>query len=532
MNVSIILKILFVLCLLSVTCFGALDVTVEKEYLVNEISLLGLHINYGYELDDFDSDENTKRFIVPVLVGDVATVSALTSSTVTDEDKLPPDWMFKGGDSGSKLIRSIDLSEPGSYISDPSKYLFEASVRNTKLKLELIVVNVNINAYEPSKTTNAHSMIPEIYEEFYPNNRLHNNVDDDNGDGVKDNNDLLIDDDDNDIMKLVIEQIPIPAGLGFLSYPDEKVRLYIQKDGELELLQDEEIDFSSPSGDLAGITNHDLVLYVEAIHVQSELDITFSILNTEGNLVWVDRIGIHASMKYNLQNNVCKSADIFHNLSQSDPECILFNDQKIADFEEGFDNPFWERKGIGIKVKEGVDRADAIEDIFICKPAEEVYSMECLTAIYTIQYRAVLHALEELYVDGRDRFNQMYKEIILHADLNEEREPGEEGVDYTRVITYWFSSKDSASIKGDFRYIISPKVDPEELEWQGENIIQMENDFSYGALVYGHPMGKRTVQEVIDALEKYASPKGFVDTTDDVQRIHFMDILNEAEKYD
>lgn len=139
---------------------------------------------------------------------------------------------------------------------------------------------------------------------------------------------------------------------------------------------------------------------------------------------------------------------------------------------------FWERtKNGGFALKAGVKPSDAIKDIYI---HSSKYGTECSTAIVIIYYKALADILPE------ELFNKMFPNIYL---MNWQHLDDDLGVtNYIRVADY---------LPGDCRYFKNPDVDPINPEWQGENVILLDN-----GLYYGHGLGIGTSEKFIDALNK------------------------------
>lgn len=146
-------------------------------------------------------------------------------------------------------------------------------------------------------------------------------------------------------------------------------------------------------------------------------------------------------------------------------------------FKESMCNPdFWTRtEEGGFLLKEGVEPYDAIEDIYM---NSSKYGTECSTAIVILYYKALLDILP------RRLFNRLFDHIYL---MNWKYLDGDLGIaTYSNIKDYF---------PGDCRYVKNPDVNPETIHWQGENAIDL-GDGTY----YGHGMGIRTIDEIIEAL--------------------------------
>lgn len=149
-------------------------------------------------------------------------------------------------------------------------------------------------------------------------------------------------------------------------------------------------------------------------------------------------------------------------------------------FRDSRSNPqFWERtEEGGFKLKEGVKPSAAINDIFI---NGSKYGTECATAMVIIYYKALLNIFPE------QLFNETFPKIYLmnwHDIDNELKEIG-------------FMQKAKDYLPGDRRYFKNPDVNPTTPEWQGENVIDL-ND----GLYYGHGIGIYNAETIIKALNE------------------------------
>lgn len=137
---------------------------------------------------------------------------------------------------------------------------------------------------------------------------------------------------------------------------------------------------------------------------------------------------------------------------------------------------YWDRADNGgFVLKEGVKPYNAIMDIFI---NSSKYATECATAIVIAYYKALLYMYKEVL------FNALYPKIVLMnwQNLNE-----------NLAITTYRSAKDY--LPGDCRYFKNPEVNPINPEWQGENVIAMDN-----GIYYGHGIGIKSEEQIIKAL--------------------------------
>ncbi|MCX7842923.1 MAG: protein-glutamine gamma-glutamyltransferase [Clostridia bacterium] len=146
-------------------------------------------------------------------------------------------------------------------------------------------------------------------------------------------------------------------------------------------------------------------------------------------------------------------------------------------FRDVFCNPeYWSRTDEGgFLTKEGVSPYHAVKDIFVNGAS---YGTECATAIVIVFYGAVLDFFPEAL------FNRIYRRIYL---MNWQHLDSSLGIMQIREPNDYFP--------GDCRYFKNPDVDPATPEWQGENAIDLGN-----GLYYGHGMGIRPAERIIDAL--------------------------------
>lgn len=140
---------------------------------------------------------------------------------------------------------------------------------------------------------------------------------------------------------------------------------------------------------------------------------------------------------------------------------------------------YWSRTDEGgFVLKDNVKPSDAIRDIY---QNGSDYATECATAILIVYYKAILDVFPKLL------FDQVFSDIELmnwhHIDKN------------LREIGLMDDVKDY--LPGDRMYFMNPDVNPEKPEWQGENVIMLDND-----VFYGHGLGIRDEATMIKELNK------------------------------
>jgi protein-glutamine gamma-glutamyltransferase len=178
--------------------------------------------------------------------------------------------------------------------------------------------------------------------------------------------------------------------------------------------------------------------------------------------------------------------------------CIeLFNSGiQFRTFKSSYCNTvFWERTELGgFQLKRGMPPSSGIRDIFTNGTK---YGTECATAMIMIIYKALL----DLY--SEDTFNRLFKDLLLYT------------WDYDKVLK--LITKNSRDIiPGDLVYFKNPHVNPETIEWQGENAIYLGDN-----LYYGHGAGVKTKKQIIDTLNSRRFPKAFLSAylTDLITRV-------------
>lgn len=135
----------------------------------------------------------------------------------------------------------------------------------------------------------------------------------------------------------------------------------------------------------------------------------------------------------------------------------------------------------GFLLKEGVKPYEAINDIF---ENGYKYGTECSTAIIIVYYGALLKVYPE------ELFNSTFKTIQL---MNWHYiDDSLDVVRYKNVPDY---------LPGDCRYFVNPEFDPDESEWQGENVIDLgDNEY------YGHGIGIGPADYIIRSLNRHRKP--------------------------
>lgn len=170
----------------------------------------------------------------------------------------------------------------------------------------------------------------------------------------------------------------------------------------------------------------------------------------------------------NLRKNIVNAAI---NLDRSNFEFAVFRKSRC-------NTDYWERtRQGGFLLKEGVRPSTAINDIY---KNSNKYSTECATAMVIVQYKAVLDSFGEKLFDNS--FQKIYLMNWHYMDTNLGLDISDNIVDY---------------LPGDCRYFKNPQVNPLTPEWQGENVVDLGN-----GKYYGHGIGIRTGNEIIEALNK------------------------------
>ncbi|HOP99889.1 MAG TPA: protein-glutamine gamma-glutamyltransferase [Acetivibrio clariflavus] len=143
---------------------------------------------------------------------------------------------------------------------------------------------------------------------------------------------------------------------------------------------------------------------------------------------------------------------------------------------------YWRRTPEGgFLLKSNVQPSKAINDIY---NNGWLYGTECATAIVIVYYKAVLDTF------GSERFNRIFTDIYL---MDWQNLSGK-----LRVST---NRKPPDIFPGDCRYFKNPDVDPLTPEWQGENAIDLGNNY-----YYGHGVGITTAENIIYALNNHRKP--------------------------
>ncbi|MEI7024985.1 protein-glutamine gamma-glutamyltransferase [Paenibacillus sp. y28] len=150
----------------------------------------------------------------------------------------------------------------------------------------------------------------------------------------------------------------------------------------------------------------------------------------------------------------------------------------FATFEKSRCNTYyWQRTSDGgFKLRPGVRPSDAIRDIY---RNGESYGFECATAMLIVIYKAVLESIDDA------KFDELFGGLFLH-DWQSDEDLG---------LT---TTNPRDTLPGDARYFKNPDVRPSEMEWQGENVIDM-GDGTY----YGHGIGIKNKAGIIEELNRH-----------------------------
>lgn len=171
---------------------------------------------------------------------------------------------------------------------------------------------------------------------------------------------------------------------------------------------------------------------------------------------------------------------------------------------------FWTKNELGgFQLKKGILPSDAVNDIFI---NSQLYAFECATAIVIVFYKAVLDVID------KQKFNALFSNLLLY-DWHVDEDLGiktKKGEDY---------------LPGDCLYFKNPEFDPQTPQWQGENTIYLGN-----GLHYGHGIGIKTQEEIIDALnrkrKRYATKSAYLlPQTTRVNFVYLSQFASSLENY-
>jgi protein-glutamine gamma-glutamyltransferase len=160
------------------------------------------------------------------------------------------------------------------------------------------------------------------------------------------------------------------------------------------------------------------------------------------------------------------------------------NGAKFATFRKSFCNEdYWilTNKG-GFQLRDSASPAVGIGDIF---SNGKKYGFECATAVIIIMYKGVLDTLGEV------RFNRLFPNLHLYS-WEHDSDLG--------LITEDAPSANAQP--GDILYFKNPEVNPEKMEWRGENVIKLSDD-----LYFGHGIGIKNAEGIIAALNRHRVPE-------------------------
>lgn len=150
---------------------------------------------------------------------------------------------------------------------------------------------------------------------------------------------------------------------------------------------------------------------------------------------------------------------------------------EFATFEHARANEiYWRLTPLGgFQLRENVRPSDAIRDIF---RNGYLYASECATAIPIVYYKAVLEFI------GEAQFNRLFQDLLLYS-WNTDSDLGliQERVDVERAVP------------GDVLYFDNPDHHPAMPEWQGVNVVMLDDD-----VYYGHGVGIASGMEIIRGL--------------------------------
>lgn len=165
----------------------------------------------------------------------------------------------------------------------------------------------------------------------------------------------------------------------------------------------------------------------------------------------------------------------------------------------------------GFLLRPGVPPSVGIRDIF---ENGHYYAFECAGAIIIMLYKAVLETI------GDEAFNYYFQNLFLR-DWQYDK-------DLRLVTTYDLSEV----YPGDVLYFKNPDFDPDTPEWQGENVVVLDDN-----LYFGHGIGMGTGQDIIAALNRGRRPGSQVSAylenlvlTPDFEAVHRLSTIREESE--
>lgn len=136
---------------------------------------------------------------------------------------------------------------------------------------------------------------------------------------------------------------------------------------------------------------------------------------------------------------------------------------------------YWERtEDGGFRLRPEATPAAGIRDIY---ENGHKYAFECAAAVVIVLYKGVLDTI------GDADFNRQFANLFLR-DWH-----------YDRDLQLVTEQNAYESFPGDIRYFKNPDHDPEKPQWQGENVVQLDEN-----LYYGHGFGIQTGEAMIADL--------------------------------
>ncbi|MCL2036338.1 MAG: protein-glutamine gamma-glutamyltransferase [Oscillospiraceae bacterium] len=178
---------------------------------------------------------------------------------------------------------------------------------------------------------------------------------------------------------------------------------------------------------------------------------------------------LYYEFEQNLREEICNAANALH---QSGMSFAVFANTRCNE-------DYWNRAGNGgWNMKQNVKPSEAVNDIF---DNGWRYSTECATAMEIVYYKAIL----EVY--GDELFDKTFTTIyLMDWDI---RDP------LLRKVGRMEDVGSEGLLIGDRAYFANPDHAPDLPQWQGENVIVLED-----GLYYGHGIGLNTAENIIKSL--------------------------------